>query len=205
MLNAVITGDFVRSTLLQKEAERKLYKDVAKIASAYPYSVYRGDSFQVYVKNASESLRLVFLLRCAARKIEQPGISFDIRQSIGIAVQTSPVRQLPSAKGSPFILSGRAFDAMKDKGTLLVITTEQEMFNQALELLAAFADDIFESMTPKQALVIFELLSGRTQQEVAKRLKKTQPTINRQAQAAKWHRLQELLNKFDYFIKQIPL
>lgn len=205
MLNAVITGDFVRSTLLEKAEESKLYKDVAKIAAAYPYSVYRGDSFQVYIRDAAESLRIVFLMRCAARRIEQPGIDFDIRQSIGIAVQTSAVRQLPSAKGAPFVLSGRAFDTMKDEGALLVITTGQELFNQVFEMLAAFADDIFGSMTPKQALVVFELLSGRTQQEVAKKLKKTQPTINRQARAAKWHRLQELLSKFDYFIKQMTL
>lgn len=205
MLNAVITGDFVRSTLLQKKEESKLYKDVAKIAEAYPYAVYRGDSFQVYIKDASESLRIAFLIRCAARKIEQPGISFDIRQSIGIAVQTSPVRELSSAKGTPFVLSGRAFDSMESRGRLLVIATERELFNNIFEMLSAFADDIFESMTPKQALVVFELLSGHTQQQVAKKLKKTQPTINRQAMAVKWHRLQELLSKFDYFIKQLTL
>jgi len=150
-------------------------------------------------------LRIAFLVRCAARRIEQPGVDFDIRQSIGLAVQTSPVRQLPSAKGAPFLLSGRSFDPMKEQGVLLVISTERELFNEVFAMLAAFADDIFESMTPKQALVIYELLSGRTQQEVAKKLKKTQPTINRQARAAKWHRLQELLTKFDYFIKQLTL
>ncbi len=205
MPNAVITGDFVRSTLLQKAEESKLYKDIARITADYPYSVYRGDSFQVYIKNAAESLRIAFLIRCAARKIEQEGADFDIRQSIGLATQTSPVRQLPSAKGTPFVLSGRSFDAMKEEGALLVITTEQELFNQVFEMLAAFADDIFGSMTPKQALVVSELLSGRTQQEVARRLKKTQPTINRQVRAAKWHQLQELLSKFDYFVKQLTL
>lgn len=205
MLNAVITGDIAGSTLLQKAEETKLYKDMAKIAAERPYAVYRGDSFQLYVKNAAEALRLAFLLRCAAKRIDRPGFNFDIRQSIGIDQQTSPVRDLSSAKGTPFLLSGRTFDHMNDKGPMLAISSSKELFNEVFALICSFADDIFEMMTPKQAEVISELLSGKNQQEAAKKLKKAQPTINRMAQAAKWQRLQELLTKFDYFIKQLSL
>lgn len=205
MLNAVITGDIAGSTLLAKPAEVKLYKEMTKIAGAHPYAVYRGDSFQLYLKNAADALRIAFLMRCAARKIDQPGNSFDMRQSIGIAKQTGIVRELASAKGAPFLLSGRSFDKMTDKGPMLLLTCESENLNTVFELLSSFADDIFLAMTPKQAEVISELLDGKTQQEAARKLKKAQPTINRQAQAARWHRLQELLTKFDYFIKQLSL
>jgi hypothetical protein len=205
MLNSVITGDVVRSTLLQKADETRLYKEMARIAGERPFEMYRGDSFQLYVKDAREALRVSFQIRCAARKIDQPGPGFDIRQSIGLAVQRSPVRSLASAKGDTFIFSGRAFDTMKDKNVMLVITSSSGLINHVFEMLAAFADDIFNAMTPKQAAVIAELLSGKTQQEVARKLKKAQPTINRQAQAARWTRIQELLAKFDYFIQQLSL
>lgn len=205
MLNAVITGDIAGSTLLQKAEETKLYRDMAKIAGERPYFVYRGDSFQLYVKNAAEALQLAFLMRCAAKKIDGSGFNFDIRQSIGVDQQTSPVRDLSSAKGAPFLLSGRAFDAMTNKGSMLVISSSKPLFNETFALICSFADDIFEVMTPKQAEVVTELLSGKTQQEAAKKLKKAQPTVNRMAQAARWQRLQELLTKFDYFIKQLSL
>jgi hypothetical protein len=205
MLNAVITGDIAGSTLLHKQEESRLYKEMAKIAGDLPYAVYRGDSFQLYIKNAGEALRYALLMRCAAKKIDRPGFSFDIRQSIGVDVQTSPVRDLSSAKGAPFLLSGRSFDEMKTKGRMLIIASSNEFYNAAFELLSSFADDIFSAITPKQAEVIAELLAGKTQQEVAKKLKKAQPTVNRMAQAAKWQRLQELLTKFDYFIKQLSL
>lgn len=205
MLNAVITGDIAGSTLLQKTEENRLYKEMARIAGERPFEMYRGDSFQLYVKDARDALRISFQMRCAARKIDQPGVSFDVRQSIGLAFQKSPVRSLASAKGDTFLFSGRAFDTMKDRGTTLVITSSSELLNNVFEMLTAFADDIFGAMTPKQAAVIAELLSGKTQQEVARKLKKAQPTINRQAQAARWTRVQELLTKFDYFIQQLSL
>jgi hypothetical protein len=205
MLNAVITGDIAGSTLLQKAEETKLYRDMTRIAGDRPYSVYRGDSFQLYVKNAAEALQIAFLMRCAAKKIDRAGMGFDIRQSIGIDQQASVVRDVSSAKGTPFLLSGRAFDAMTEKGPMLVISSSKTLFNEMFALICSFADDIFEMMTPKQAEVITELLSGKTQQEAAKKLKKAQPTVNRMAQAARWPRLQELLTKFDYFVKQLSL
>src|SRR5258708_36131707 len=111
-IQAVITGDIVHSTLLGKETGRKLTKQIQQLFRANKFEFYRADSFQAYIKNAAEALRLALLCRTAAISLlpDEAMISTDIRISIGIGKVIAPVRQLKTAKGEAFILSGRAYD-----------------------------------------------------------------------------------------------
>ena len=110
--SAVITADIVNSTQLGKPDERKLLKTLEEIFQHNKLEFYRGDSFQVYLKDATEALGLILHARAAALKLV-PAISepiFDVRASIGIGAVHLPVRSLSTASGEAFLLSGRAFD-----------------------------------------------------------------------------------------------
>jgi hypothetical protein len=200
MLSAVLTADIINSTRLSKPAERRLMTAIESILRPHPYSFYRGDSFQVFIKEASRALRIALLLRCAALRIEQGADSFDVRISIGIGRVKQPVKDPASAKGETFILSGRTFDKM-DSSAKLMIVSEHNLLNIALEILSEYTDELFEKLTSKKAAIIFELLSGANQQAAAKRLKKSQSTINEHLHASRWQRIESILNKFERIIK----
>jgi hypothetical protein len=51
--------------------------------------------------------------------------------------------------------------------------------------------------------VVFELLMDRNQIETAKRLKKSQPTINKHAQSARWIEINNLIEDYQLFIDQL--
>src|SRR5438270_13130063 len=120
---AVITADIVNSTLLTREQEKKLLSQLTVVLQEYKYEFYRGDSFQVYLKNYQLALLVVLLSRATARAFS---FSFDVRASIGIAQVEAPVRSLKTATGEAFILSGRAFDEMDIDERLKIQSADEQ-------------------------------------------------------------------------------
>ncbi|MBC7626555.1 hypothetical protein [Ferruginibacter sp.] len=204
-VRAVLTGDIVNSTRLKKVTEKKLLKILTAALAKYQFEFYRGDSFQVYVKNPVEALQTALLCRTAAisvSKNETINLS-DVRISIGIGAVTMQVKTLGTAKGEAYILSGRAFDEMTGKDTRLVIATANSLANAGLQIIADYLNAVLKVMTGKQAEVIFELLQGKTQQEVAKLLKKSKSTVHQHVTAGRWSEIEKLLRQYENIINQL--
>ena len=201
---AVITADIVNSTRLKKAEEKMLISNLSSILKLYKFEFYRGDSFQAYIADPKQALKVVFQARAAAKRLSS-GFSSpfaDIRASIGIGNITTAVRDLKTAKGEAFLLSGRAFDEMS-KTERLKIQSTNDAINLGLKIIANYADSLFARLTSKQAAVVFELLMDHTQKEIAKRLKKSQPTINKHAQSARWVEINNLIEDYQLYINQL--
>ena len=202
---AVITADIVNSTRLKKAEEKMLTSNLSFILKSYKFEFYRGDSFQAYIPDPKQALKVVLQVRTAAKRLSS-GFSSpftDIRASIGIGNITEPVKDLKTAKGEAFLISGRAFDEMSKTGKRLKIQSANEAMNLGLKIIANYADSLFSQLTTKQAAVVFELLMDHNQVETAKRLKKSQPTINKHAQSARWVEINNLIDDYQLFITQL--
>ena len=202
---AVITADIVNSTRLKKAEEKMLISNLSFILKSYKFEFYRGDSFQAYIPDPKQALKVVLQVRAAAKRLSS-GFSSpftDIRASIGIGNITEPVKDLKTAKGEAFLISGRAFDEMSKTGKRLKIQSANEAMNLGLKIIANYADSLFSQLTTKQAAVVFELLMDHNQVETAKRLKKSQPTINKHAQSARWVEINNLIEDYQLFITQL--
>lgn len=206
--SAVITGDIVASTRLPKPILNKLLKKLAALMAPYPHEFFRGDSFQVYLKSAGDAYLLLLKLRVAALKLETDSVTpaSDIRAAIGIGHVKTPVYTIRTVTDEAFVLSGRLFEQLKTAHRLLIAAPEkQAVVNTGLHVIAGFTDFIFERMTLKQAAVVNELLSQKTQMETAKALKKSQATIHQHAQAAGWPALESLAADYQTLISAIIL
>lgn len=190
---AVITADIVNSTKLTPAAERKLINKLKLVLTSYRFEFYRGDSFQVYLKDPALALAIICQARAAARIA---GADCDIRASIGVGKVKSLPRKLSTAAGEAFTLSGRAFDEMKGTDSRLIMQTSDKRLTPVLKIMGYFVDYIYKNLTPKQAEVILVLLEDNTQQGAARKLKKSQSTINKHAQAAGWNELAKLLKEY---------
>jgi hypothetical protein len=202
---AVLTGDIVNSTKLSPAAERRLTRLLGELLTGYLSEFFRGDSFQVYVKKPEQALQLALLCRTAAISLLKEDSPFlpDIRISIGIGTVDPPVRSLKNAKGEAFLLSGRHFDAIGKSHQRLVIAAGNPLANEGLQVIADYLNAIFESMTAKQAEVIFRLLKGLTRQEVAAQLKKTKSTIHQLLTSGHWEEIERLLQQFKNIIHHL--
>jgi hypothetical protein len=201
-IHAVLTGDIVNSTLLDKKRERQMTSRVQRVLSPFKFEFYRGDSFQVYIKEPKGALRVALQCRTAAISTNRnnPTIESDIRISIGIGRVISPIKSLGKAKGEAFILSGRAFDEMLKSGSKLSINTNHVIANEGFKVLADYINAIFKEMTGKQAEVIFELLKGETQLAVAKKLKKSRSTVNQFVSSGRWPEIERSLTQYENII-----
>ena len=198
--SAVITADIVNSTKLTREEEKKLLQAITAIFKDNLFEFYRGDSFQAFIDKPAQALSIALQLRTAAIRMPQPNplARHDIKLSIGIDKVQKPVKSIRNARGEAFILSGRTFDELKDSDQRMSISCNEQMpdIRLALNVIASFSDFLLRSLTAKQAAVIFELLQGHSQVEIAQRLKKTQATINKHVQSAGWPAFQKLIGDF---------
>lgn len=204
---AVLTCDIVNSTLLDPDQEQLLLTELKQILSGWKHEFYRGDSFQVYLESEAQALQVALLCRTAAISMarEETEIIPDVRVSIGIGDVEKPVTDLGSAKGEAFLLSGRALDDMdKEKGRL-VISIRDTLAQAGLSLVADYINSICKQMTPKQAVVIYALLRGETQQEVADKLKKSKSTISQHVTAGRWEEIETILKKYSAIIELASL
>lgn len=196
---AVITADIVNSTQLTKAQEKKLFQQLNEVLSPYQSEFYRGDSFQVYLKDPADALQLVLNLRMKAR---QAAMEFDIRAAVGLGEVVTPLRKLGVAGGEAFVLSGRSMDELgKSDERRLIIRSAAESGNDLLDVIALFADYLCREMTSKQARVISMLLEGATQVGVAKEIRKSQSTVNKHVQSAGWSELSKLLSTYRQLFK----
>ena len=204
-IRAVLTGDIVNSTKIGKVNERKLLKSLQQVLEAHLFEFYRGDSFQVYIKEPTQALQIALLCRTAGMSITQNDMvaSSDVRLSIGIGLVNTSVKTLGNAKSEAFVLSGRAFDEIVHTDTRLVISTANPLANTGLQVIADYINAIFKVMTSKQAAVIFELLKGESQQQVAAKMKKSKSTINQRVSAGRWPEIEKLLQQYENIINQI--
>ena len=204
-IQAVLTSDIVHSTKLLPRQEQQLVRRLRLVLSSCKFEFYRGDSFQVYLKDARPALETALLCRTAAIGMARNTENFtpDVRIGIGIGKAKEPEGTLGTARGEAFVLSGRAFDKIAKSSTKLIISTANELADEGLQVLASYINAIFNGMTGKQAEVIFELLKGNSQQAVALKLKKSKSTISQHVTAARWDEIKTLLRQYKNIINHI--
>lgn len=205
-LHAVITGDIVNSTLLSPEGEKGLLEALRELLSPYPTEFYRGDSFQVYLKEPAAALRLA--LACRVLAIHRtPGEGdlpvSDIRISIGIGTVVLPVENPGMAKGEAFVRSGHQFDELQWSEKRLAISSGHDIADIGLDIMAAYLDSICKGMTTKQAEAVAGLLEEKTQQEIAQHLGKSKSTVSQLVSAARWPEIQRILVQFEKMVNQL--
>jgi hypothetical protein len=202
-MQAVITADIVNSTRLPAAKERKLLKRINGVLATYQHEFYRGDSFQAFLPDAAGALKAALLCRTAAICLdeEETAMQSDVRISIGIGQARPPVKTLSTAKGEAFVLSGRSLDELSKTSQRLVIAVAHPLGNEALQVLAGYINAIFREMTAKQATVIYELLLGQSQQEVAGKLKRSKSTINQHVSSGRWSEIETLLQHYANIIR----
>ena len=202
---AVLTAGLVNSTLLTPDEEKKLVLLIEESLQPCIYEFYRGDSFQALHPTPLEALKTALLCRTAAISINQENKEhqFDVRLSIGIAPIQEAVTSIQTSKELPFIMSGKNFDKMALTENFLSMITSNDLATAGLEAIAFHADQTLKEMTGRQAGVIFELLQGKTQQEVAESLGKSKSTIHQHVSAGKYHVLETLIKQYQQIIHLI--
>jgi len=202
MIKSVITGDLVNSTSIASEWRQSvvdaLNASITDFATLTPVRIemYRGDSFQVLIDKPEYALAIAVALRANLRASTPANQDvWDARLSIGIGEVSFENDSILTSDGEAFRLSGRAFDSIGKKR--LIVSAPWTEFNNAMELVSRFADDVMSSWTAKQAMVVgHSLICPKKQKDMAEELDMTRQNFNYLWNSAK---AQLILDYIEYY------
>ena len=200
MKYCVVTGDIANSTSIAADKRVELIDRMSTLIKSWvakpEYAeVFRGDSFQLLFDDVTEALKRSIQIRCWLKSyLDGVGSEqLDARLSIGIGDVSNFGKSVLDADGEAFHLSGRAFDEMKATQNYFQVSTNDQKLNEQLNVILHLANIIISQWTKNQAEVIFLLLEGRTQQEMADELKIAQSAVNNRIKLSRWKEIDKTM------------
>lgn len=200
---AVLSGDVIGSSLLNTAARKKLQSELDNFnrlaAKQWPdlkMQQYRGDSIQATLTtNRAGALRIGLLLQ--SRLVAQ---KFSLRMAIGTGEISFKSRNIITSDGSAFRASGPYLDALKKSGEMISVAGADADFTGEWQTHSASLNYIIQDWTPQQAEAVNLQLQNYTQQQMARKLKITQPSVHQRLQGAGWPVIQKILQRFESVI-----
>ncbi|MFV8225894.1 hypothetical protein [Christiangramia aquimixticola] len=213
---AVISADLLESSGYSSQLlERVLntlnsefgYLEKADIQSNF--EIYRGDSLQGILPPI-HALKTAILFKTAINKLHsrigKNTNSFkkeaDLRVSIGIGTFDFKRTSILESNGQAFQFSGRALDDLKEEGRKIKLVTPIENINAEFEASLFLFEIISDKWSTASAEVVYYLLKGLKETEIADEIGISQSAVNQRKKAAGWDAIELLLARFAQVITE---
>ena len=196
----VITGDIIASSKFGPAARKKLQSKIdsfiKKIGTSLPdfkAEQFRGDSVQcILTKSKLSALRTAISLYCYLATDD-----FKIRQSVGIGEISYSGSNIVTSDGTAFRISGENIDGLKKRNELINVASAEASFNEEWKVHSASLNYLLERLSNAQAEAVYLQLQGVRQEEIAKALNISQPSVHQRLQAAGWAVINPVLQRFE--------
>ncbi|MFI0428035.1 transcriptional regulator [Mariniflexile sp. HMF6888] len=152
-MTSVITGDIINSRK-QKEPEvwmTTLKKVLSSLSAETKYwEIYRGDSFQIEIRDYHASFMAAIYIKAAIKMIK----GLDVRLAIGIGNKTYEGNDVTESNGEAFVFSGEIMETLKKEKQNLRIKTNNNEINKELNLYFRFALITMDSWSVNSAEIV---------------------------------------------------
>ena len=201
-MKSVITGDIIGS---RQQTSKHWVEDLKKILSPFgetpgQWEVYRGDEFQIEIKNPEEALWSAILIKAHLRAIK-----LDARMSIGFGDKTHEAEKISESNGGAFIHSGELFETLKKQKLTLAIRTGDAVFDEKINLMIQLALTFMDNWLAQQAEFVAAAIENPalSQEELGQKLGINQAAVSRRQKRAQFDLVQQLDRYFRTQIKQL--
>ncbi|MFP4469886.1 MAG: SatD family protein [Bacteroidales bacterium] len=216
-LFAVLTGDVAGSSRFSGEDRKKLLDGIKTSfirieeilgtdVIAFPFEIFRGDSFQGVLGKPELALKAALIIRAGIRGSFKTTLkdAVDARIAIGIGtISLMPQNSAGEGDGEAYRNSGPYLDKLEKAGRMLSIKTPWDDINKELNVECALLDTIVNRWTAGQTDVVSEYLRGLTQEEMAERLNVSQPAARKRIQAANLFQIEIMLRRYEEFFEKL--
>ena len=187
----ILTGDIKGSRKAKSENWLADLKELFQKFGKNPadWEIYRGDEFQIEIKNCEEALLIAFEIKAFLRTI-----SLDARMSIGIGDKTYKAKRISESNGSAFVYSGEAFDVMKKNKINLVVQSADNQFNKDMNLLIRLGLSFMDNWLAQQAEYVLLAINNPklSQEEMGEILKINQAAVSKRRKRANFDLMLEI-------------
>ena len=210
---AVLTADLIDSSLYEEnvllEVLNSLKKEFKTITEEYDpneirLQIYRGDSFQGIIKSPENALQIALQIKTAINRIHFKETKknkayskiADFKIAIGIGAQGIEREAITESNGPAFQFSGRTLDEMKTEHRKTKLKTDFEEVNAEFNASLYLLDTITDKWSTASAEVVYYLLKGFKEREVAAAIDISQSAVNQRKKAAGWDAISVLLDRY---------
>ncbi|KIA99690.1 hypothetical protein OA88_19245 [Flavobacterium sp. JRM] len=201
---SVITGDIIGSRQLKSkdwiENLKKLFSQFGKNPSEW--EIYRGDEFQIEIKNPEEALLATLLIKAYLRSIK-----LDARMSIGFGDKTYTAKKISESNGTAFINSGELFETLKKQKTTLALKSGNLDFDTKLNLMLRLSLTFMDNwLVPAAKFIVIAIQNPTLSQEgIGIKLGINQAAVSRRQKRAQYDLMIDLDQYFRSQIKEFTL
>ena len=153
MITSVITGDIIKS---RAQNNPELWITTLKAALSYLspnkkyWDIYRGDSFQLELKDFLESFKAAVYVKACIKSIH----GLDVRMAIGIGKISYEGNVVSESSGEAFINSGKLLETLKKEKQNLRIKTDYSEIDYELNLYFRLALIAMDNWTINSAEIV---------------------------------------------------
>ncbi|MBI1306631.1 MAG: hypothetical protein GC181_08460 [Bacteroidetes bacterium] len=156
---AIITGDISDSRAYTDQEVwmgplKKLFALWGK--SPQRWEIFRGDSFQVKIDDASTALNAALHIKACVKSSAPKSVNtrvslLDVRLSIGIGEETHSAKKVTESNGTAYQRSGENFENLYTLGVSLALKTEWPDFDREMNLYLKLAGIIMDKWSISSA------------------------------------------------------
>jgi hypothetical protein len=200
-MTSIVTGDIIRSRKVDDPEKwmgplKRLFNTLGSEPGVWQF--FRGDSFQLEVKNVEDVLMIALKMKAAVKSVKE----LDIKIAIGIGGKNYNAPRITESNGEAFIYSGELFDKMKKKN--LAIRTPWDEFDNQMNLYFDLAVLTMDRWTRNSAEIVKMSLDspGITQRELGEKLGITQGRVSDRQKRAGFEEMLKLEKRFRELVRQ---
>ncbi len=193
----ILTGDIINS---RKASSKKWLEDLKSIfqtigKSPNDWEIYRGDEFQLEIKNIEDALTIAFKIKAFFKSI-----NLDVRMSLGFGDKTHKARKITESNGSAFIRSGETFETLKKQKLNLAINSGNQLLDEELNLMLKLSLSFMDNWLQQSAEFVLVAIKNPTlsQEELGGILGINQAAVSRRQKRSNY----ELLLQVDHYFRK---
>ena len=198
---AILTADIINSRKLPSKKWMDAFKAFLNTFGKSPndWEIYRGDEFQIEIKNPEDALLIAVQIKSFFKSIH-----LDVRISLGFGDKTYKTRKITESNGSAFIRSGQKFETLKKQKLNLAILSDNTTFDEEFNLMLKLSLSFMDNWLQQSAEFVLVAIQNPTlsQEEIGIKLGISQAAVSRRQKRANY----ELVKELDlYFRKKIKI
>ena len=167
------------------------------------WEIFRGDSFQLEIKDPSQALLKAVQIKAAIKRIKH----LDVRIAVGIGSISHASSKITESNGEAFIFSGELLEAITKEKRNLAIRTPWLELDEEINLYLKLALVIMDDWSPSSAELVQILTEQYTrnrelrQNKIAAKLEITQSSVSARIKRAYYSEIRAVLDRYQEKIK----
>ena len=200
----ILTGDIINS---RKVPSKKWIDDLKTIfqsigKSPNDWEIYRGDEFQLEIKNIEDALIIAFQIKAFFKSI-----NLDVRMSLGFGDKTYKTKKITESNGSAFIRSGELFETLKKQKINLAVNSGNPDFDEEFNLILQLSMSFMDSWLQQSAEFVLVAIKNPTlsQEEIGLKLGINQAAVSRRQKRSQFELMLQVERYFRKKVKSLEV